>query len=261
MKNNQLLIISLIAVYLFLISPLIIIVFSAFNDSEFLAFPPENYSLRWFYRIFESEMFISAFQNSLLLSLFGAVGSLLVGLPAAYSLSRTKSKWRQPALSLFLSPVIIPGVVLGFAVLKHIVIPLEIETWTGLAIGHVLIMLPYVIRVIVSSLSNVPIEIEEAAVSLGSTRMHAFLVVVLPNIQSGILAACLLAFITSLNDVPVTIFLTGPGVTTLPIQMLSYVEYYFDPTVSAISVLLMLLTIIIMFLIEATMGLSFFTKK
>ena len=225
MKNNKLLIISLIAVYLFLISPLIIIVLSAFNESEFLAFPPENYSLRWFYRIFESEMFISAFQNSLLLSLFGAVGSLLVGLPAAYSLSRTKSKWRQPALSLFLSPVIIPGVVLGFAVLKHIVIPLEIETWTGLAIGHVLIMLPYVIRVIVSSLSNVPIEIEEAAVSLGSTRMHAFLVIVLPNIQSGILAACLLAFITSLNDVPVTIFLTGPGVTTLHIQMLSHVEY------------------------------------
>ena len=153
------------------------------------------------------------------------------------------------------------GVVLGFAVLKHIVIPLEIETWTGLAIAHALIMLPYIIRVIVSSLSNVPVEIEEAAVSLGSTRMHAFLVVVLPNIQSGILAACLLAFITSLNDVPVTIFLTGPGVTTLPIQMLSYVEYYFDPTVSAISVLLMFLTIILMFLIEATMGLSFFTKK
>ncbi|MDP6205382.1 MAG: ABC transporter permease [bacterium] len=261
MKNNHLLILSLSLVYLFLIGPLVIIVFSAFNDSEFLDFPPQTYSLRWFYRIFESEMFISAFQNSLLLSFFGALGALLIGLPAAYSLSRTNSKWRQPALSLFLSPVIIPGVVLGFAVLKHIVIPLEIETWTGLAIAHALIMLPYIIRVIVSSLSNVPVEIEEAAVSLGSTRMHAFLVVVLPNIQSGILAACLLAFITSLNDVPVTIFLTGPGVTTLPIQMLSYVEYYFDPTVSAISVLLMFLTIILMFLIEATMGLSFFTKK
>ncbi len=214
MKNNHLLILSLSLVYLFLIGPLVIIVFSAFNDSEFLDFPPQTYSLRWFYRIFESEMFISAFQNSL-----------------------------------------------RFAVLKHIVIPLEIETWTGLAIAHALIMLPYIIRVIVSSLSNVPVEIEEAAVSLGSTRKHAFLVVVLPNIQSGILAACLLAFITSLNDVPVTIFLTGPGVTTLPIQMLSYVEYYFDPTVSAISVLLMFLTIILMFLIEATMGLSFFTKK
>ena len=254
MKNNHLLILSLSLVYLFLIGPLVIIVFSAFNDSEFLDFPPQTYSLR-LSQIYEG------MRNSFIVSILTGILSILLAFPAAYSLSRTNSKWRQPALSLFLSPVIIPGVVLGFAVLKHIVIPLEIETWTGLAIAHALIMLPYIIRVIVSSLSNVPVEIEEAAVSLGSTRMHAFLVVVLPNIQSGILAACLLAFITSLNDVPVTIFLTGPGVTTLPIQMLSYVEYYFDPTVSAISVLLMFLTIILMFLIEATMGLSFFTKK
>ena len=131
MKNNHLLILSLSLVYLFLIGPLVIIVFSAFNDSEFLDFPPQTYSLRWFHRIFESEMFISAFQNSLLLSFFGALGALLIGLPAAYSLSRTNSKWRQPALSLFLSPVIIPGVVLGFAVLKHIVIPLKLKHGPG----------------------------------------------------------------------------------------------------------------------------------
>ena len=193
--------------------------------------------------------------------MLGATGALLVGLPAAYSLSRTRAKWRRSVLSLFMSPVIVPGVVLGFALLKHVVIALDIEVWTGMVMGHMLIMIPYVIRVIVSSLSNVPIEIEEAAVSLGCSNTHAFLMVVMPNIRSGILAACLLAFITSLNDVPVTIFLTGPGVTTLPIQMLSYVEYYFDPTVSALSVLLMLLTVTIMIVIESTMGLSFFTKK
>ena len=188
-RSGLVLILSILLVYVFLLGPLFIISFSAFNESEFLDFPPKVYSFRWFFRIFESEMFVSAFQTSLFISLLGATGALLVGLPAAYSLSRTRAKWRRAVLSLFMSPVIVPGVVLGFALLKHIVITLEIEILTGMAMGHMLIMIPYVIRVIVSSLSNVPIEIEEAAVSLGCSNTRAFLMVVMPNIRSGILAA------------------------------------------------------------------------
>jgi putative spermidine/putrescine transport system permease protein len=101
---------------------------------------------------------------------------------------------------------------------------------------------------------------EEAAMSLGASRLKTFFVVVLPNIRSGIIAGILLAFLESFNNVDVSVFMTGPGVSTLPISMLNYVEYYFDPTIAAISVLLMIMTGLLIGAIERTLGLRFFTK-
>jgi putative spermidine/putrescine transport system permease protein len=127
-------------------------------------------------------------------------------------------------------------------------------------IGHTIVILPYIIRVISSSLENFDYSIEEAAISLGAGGLKTFFIIILPNISSGMIAAFILAFINSFNNVPISIFLSGPGVSTLPIQMMSYVEYYFDPTVSALSVVLMIMTAILMFIIERTLGLSFFAK-
>lgn len=123
-------------------------------------------------------------------------------------------------------------------------------------------MLPFIIRVIGSSLSNFDFSIEEAAVSLGAGRLQAFFRVVLPNIRSGIMAAVLIAFLESFNNVDISVFMTGPGISTLPIQMLTYVQNYFDPTIAAISVVLMILTGLLMFVIERLMGgLAYFTKR
>jgi putative spermidine/putrescine transport system permease protein len=102
--------------------------------------------------------------------------------------------------------------------------------------------------------------IEEAAVSLGATRVKSFFLVVLPNVTSGVIAAFMLSFINSFNNVSVSLFLTGPGISTLPISMMSYVEYNYDPTISALSVILMVFTVLIMFIVEKTLGLSNFAK-
>ena len=118
----------------------------------------------------------------------------------------------------------------------------------------------YRIRVISASLANIDPAVEEAAISLGCSRLKTFFVIVLPNIRSGVMAAFILAFITSLNNVPLSVFLTGPGITTLPIQMLSYVENFFDPTVAAVSVLLIGTTVVFMVVIERTLGLSYFAR-
>jgi putative spermidine/putrescine transport system permease protein len=122
-------------------------------------------------------------------------------------------------------------------------------------------MLPFIIRVIASSLSNFDFSIEEAAESLGASKLGTFFKIVLPNIKSGIIAAVMIAFLESFNNVDISVFLTGPGVSTFPIQMLAYVENYFDPTIAAISVLLMILTAVLMFIIERLMGLSYFTNR
>ncbi|MBO8169612.1 MAG: ABC transporter permease [Thermoanaerobacteraceae bacterium] len=247
-------------VYFFLIIPLIIITGAAFGTDEFLKFPPRGFSLKWLANIFKVEMFVRTFKISLEIAVLGTVLALLVGIPAAYGLSRYDFVGKNFLQGFFLSPVLVPGIVFGFSLLNFLVIKYEMPVYTSLLVGHTVIIMPYIIRVISSSLENFDYSIEEAAISLGASKLKTFFVIVLPNIASGVIAAFILAFINSFNNVPVSIFLTGPGISTLPIQMMSYVEYYFDPTIAALSVVLMAMTIILMFIIEKTLGLSYFTK-
>ena len=108
----------------------------------------------------------------------------------------------------------------------------------------------YAFRIVGASIESLDYAIEEAGMSLGASRLTVFFKIVLPNISSGIVSAFLLAFINAFNNVPLTIFLSGPGVTTLPVAMMSYIEYNYDPTVSALSVLLMIMSFAIMLVTE-----------
>ncbi|MDQ0048748.1 putative spermidine/putrescine transport system permease protein [Paenibacillus polymyxa] len=248
-------------VFIFLLGPLLIISVTSFEPGTVLKFPPQGFSLRWYENIFEVDLFMSTFKTSIVVSLLGNILALLIGMPAAYALSRFSFRGKDALNALFLSPLLIPGIVLGFTLLRYLIIVYHLPVYAGLLIGHTVIMLPFIIRVIASSLSNFDFAIEEAALSLGAGRLKTFFKVVLPNIRSGIIAAILIAFLESFNNVDISVFMTGPGFSTLPIQMLTYVENYFDPTIAAISVMLMILTGILMFLIERLMGLSYFTKR
>ena len=152
--------------------------------------------------------------------------------------------------------MLVPEIVFGFSLLKGVIVEYELPVITALLIGHTIIAIPYAVRVVGASLAAFDFSAEEAAISLGASPLKTFFVVVLPNISSGIIAAFILAFITSLNDVSVSLFLTGPGVSTLPIELFTYVEQHFDPSVAAVSVLLMLLTIAVIAIVERTLGLS-----
>ena len=153
----------------------------------------------------------------------------------------------------------IPAIVVGFSLFQFLLVKLNLTVTSSLLIGHTLVIIPYIIRVVGSSLEVFDYAIEEAAMSLGCKKSQTFFKVVLPNITSGVMAAFMLAFINSFNNVPVSMFLTGPGVSTLPITMMNYVEYNYDPTVSALSVIFMILTIGIMYILEKTLGLSNFS--
>jgi putative spermidine/putrescine transport system permease protein len=259
-KNRGLGLFTLL-VYIFLLGPLVIIAAASFEPGSALKFPPHGFSLKWYHNILEVTMFKKTFYTSMIVSLAGNLLALLLGLPAAYALSRVTFRGKDALNALFISPVLIPGIVLGFTMLKYVIVTVHLPIYTALLIGHTVIMLPFIIRVIGSSLSNFDFAIEEAALSLGAGPLKAFFQVVLPNIKSGIIAAVLIAFLESFNNVDISVFMTGPGVSTLPIQMLLYVENNFDPTIAAISVLLMIFTAIFMFMIERLMGLSYFTKR
>ncbi|AQS54309.1 Inner membrane ABC transporter permease protein YdcV [Jeotgalibaca dankookensis] len=243
-------------IFLFLFFPLFIIVVTSFGSNPTIQFPIEGFTFNWYANVFQISGFIESFWLSLRISLLATSSALTIGIPAAYGLSRYNFPGRNFLKNFFLSPTIIPGVVVGFSLFQFIVIRLQFPIFQGLLLGHFLISLPYIIRVVGSSMEQLDFSIEEAAWTLGSTRIAAFFKVVLPNISSGIFASFMLAFINSFNNIPVSQFLSGPGVTTLPTNLMSYIEYNYDPIVSALSVMLMIGTIILMILIEKTLGLA-----
>lgn len=259
MKKSKLLTVFVALVYIFLFTPLVIIAITSVGTENYIAFPPKGFSLQWFVNVFKSKAFVNSMSTSFIISGVATLVALVIGMPAAYGLSRYNFKGKEIIKSFFFSPLIIPGIVVGFSLFQYLIVKLNMSVYMSLFIGHTLVIVPYIIRVIGSSLEVFDYSIEEAAMSLGCKKSLTFFKVVLPNITSGVMAAFMLAFINSFNNVPVSMFLTGPGVSTLPATMMNYVEYNYDPTVSALSVLLMLLTIGIMFVVEKTLGLSNFS--
>ena len=249
-----------VLVYIFLIGPLVIIFGASVSDTTFLAFPPQGLTLRWFENIWEISAFRRTIVTSLQVALVGTFIALLIGIPAAYALNRHRIHLPGWLSTLFVLPILVPEIVIGFSLLRSVNVELGVPVFASLLIGHTLLVLPYVIRVISAALASFDFSIEEAAVSLGSHPVKTFFTIVLPNVRSGVIAAFILAFITSINDVSVSLFLTGPGISTLPIQILAHVEQFFDPTVASVSVLLMMLTIIVMIIVERTLGLTVVAK-
>lgn len=258
MKKGKLLTVFVTLVYIFLFAPLVIIAMTSIGTDNFISFPPRGFTLKWFMNVFTSDSFMKSIGVSFTVSGIATLIALIIGTPAAYGLSRSNFKGNAILKSFFFSPLIVPGIVVGFSLFQFIIVKLGLDVYTSLLIGHTVVIVPYIIRVVGSSLEGVDYAIEEAAISLGCTKIQTFFKVVLPNITSGIIAAFMLAFINSFNNVPVSMFLTGPGVSTLPITMMNYVEYNYDPTVSALSVLLMIMTVVVMFIAEKTLGLGKF---
>lgn len=247
-------------VFVFLIGPLIIIIGASLSSSDFLEFPPQGLSLKWFENAIDISAFRRTLGTSFTLAVGGTILSMLIGVPAAYAMARYRVQLPLWLGNVFVLPVLIPEIVLGFSIMKSITIGQGLPVLPSLLIGHALLVLPYCVRVTGASLNSFDFSIEEAAISLGCPAWKAFFTVVLPNIKAGMIAAFILAFITSINDVSISIFLTGPGISTLPIQLLAHMEQFFDPTIASVSVLLMLITIGVMAIVERTLGLTFLTK-
>jgi putative spermidine/putrescine transport system permease protein len=248
--------ITLLLVLIFLIGPFLIIVAASFSAGDTLAFPPQGFSFKWILKVFTVESFRDSFVMSMFLAIGGTFAALLLGIPAAYAMSRYKLPLSETVRTIVSAPIIVPGIIVGLALLRYFVVPIGVSITLALFLAHTALILPYAVRVVSASLNNLRSDIEEAAVLLGSSRMGAFFRVVLPNIRGGILSAFILGFVTSFNQVPVSLFLSGPGVRTLPIDMLGYMEIVFDPSIAALSSLLAFLSIGIVFLAERFLGFS-----
>jgi putative spermidine/putrescine transport system permease protein len=227
----------------YILTPLVFVTWLAFFAQEIPSFPPEGYSLRWFQAIAHNDRFVGGFLLSLELAVIATSIGLLLGLPAALSLSRAEFRGHELVSSLLLLPVVVPGIVLGIALY---VFQVEAEIATGLPLlgslagliaGHVLIVIPWTVRLVSASLAGLDRSIEEAAQSLGADRLTTFRRVTLPAIRPGVVAAALFGFVSSFGNLEMSLFLVGPGRTTLPIAIIQYLEWKIDPTIAAVSVL------------------------
>lgn len=240
----------------FLLGPFVISFMAGFSDGDTLAFPPTAYSLRWTLFVLQDADFLRAFLTSLEIGLLATVLALILGMPVAYAFSRMPPPGMGAIRLALTSPLIVPGMVAGLALMRTVVLRIDAPVFTGLLIGHTTLAVPYAVRVLYSSLANLRVDIEDAAVTLGATRLQTFFMVVLPNIRGALIAAFFLAFVTSFNQVPVSLFLTGPGVSTLPIEMLAHVQSTFDPSIAALSTVLVVFSMGMVFVAEKLLGVS-----
>lgn len=241
--------------YLFLLSPIIVVFFSSFDTRPYLAFPPEHYSLGSYVLLLHNTAFIQAFCASLGIGIVASFLALCCGIPAALAIVRHPFRGRSAVNWFFLSPLLAPHIVLGLAILL-ILSPVHLlDTYTGIVLAHLGITVPYIIRTVSMSFQSVDTRLEEAARVHGASVITTFFRVTLPLIMPGILAGGIIAFLISFDEAVIALFIAGSRVTTLPVAIYHYIEYRTDPQVAALSVVLIAISVVLVFFVERMLGL------
>lgn len=228
-------------IMVFLVAPLGVIMWASFFADRILSFPPSGYTLDYYARAWQLQDFSQGFATSIQVAACATLGSLVVGIPAALAIERLSVPWRGAVREVLLAPMYVPAIVAGAAVyLYYIQVEITTEfqltaTFLGLLIAHTLVGVPWTMRLVSASLVSNGGVAEEAAQSLGANALQTFFLVTLPVIRSGIIAAALFSFIASFTELELSLFLVGPGKTTLPIAIINYLEWNLDSTIAAVA--------------------------
>ena len=232
---------SVTAVYAAMLLPMAVAVWLSFIDQSVITFPPAGYTWRWYARAWETQQFSRSFVVSLEVALAAMGLGVACGTAAAYGLARARFFGRPALQALLLGPLAIPGVVLGTGLYVLFVqvddaIDFRVAgTLPGLIAAHALLTVPWTVRIVAASLVDMDRSAEEAAANLGAPPLKVFFRVTLPAMRPGIVAACLFGFIQSFENLDMTLLLTGPGASTLPVEMMNYLEFRVDPTLAAVA--------------------------
>ena len=244
------------AILVFLLAPVAIVVLFALNPPPFIAFPPTGVSLRWYAKFFGDRAFMHAFLLSLELGVATVAVAGTLGTAAALALARGGLPGAGFLTALFLSPLVLPGLLTGFAMFQLVLVLGIDRGFAVLLAGHTVVAIPYVMRTVLAVVTHADRSLEEAARGLGATPRQVFREVTLPLIRPGIIAGGLFAFITSFDQFPISLFLVSPGQETLPIAMFNYLRFDFDGSIAAASTVSIVLALVLVLAIERTVGLQ-----
>ncbi len=241
-------------IYVFLLAPILIVVVASFNPSQSNALPTGGLSLRWYREFADSDGFVKAFKFSLQLGLVAATLATTIGMISAYGIVRFLGRRRALGQALSLMPMMIPHILISLSLLL-LLTQVTLPEIALLVIGHVMICLPFTIAGIIASLEGVDHQLELAAWTLGASRLRILWEVTIPLVAPGLVSSMLFAFIVSFGDVYISLFLSSPGKTTLPIEIFTYMMWDSSPVVAAITTVQMAMIIVLGLLIERLVGL------
>jgi spermidine/putrescine transport system permease protein len=232
-----------ILVYVFMFAPIAVVIVLSFNPEQFGSFPMKGFSLRWFFRLAQNETILHAFKISLILGFLTAVISTTIGILAAMAFVRYEFPGKNTLNTLLLSPIMIPEVILGVALLLFIRWLQQPKSFMLLLIGHVVLTLPYVLLIVQARLVGIKREYEEAARSLGANSFQTFKEVTLPLLTPAILAGMLFAFTISFDDVTATLFWATAQNQTVPVKIFGMLRHSISPEINALGTVMIFLTI------------------
>jgi len=238
-----------------LLAPVILVFPMSFSADSFIAWPPSGWSVRWYVTLMGNDEMMQALRNSFFLALIVTALTLIIALPASVVLARKEFFGAQLLLSVFTAPLLLPSIVLGLAILIIFVGYGLVGSWPGMIIGHLVLTLPYALRVLITGLKTLPPALEDAAATLGAHPLTIFRRVTLPLMLPALIACSLLAFIISFDEVVVSLFISGTQLKFLPVALYQYVESRSDPLVAAASALMVSGTLVLVLLIERAVGL------
>ncbi len=238
----------------FMLLPLVIVLISSFTADNFVQFPPKSFGLRWYIAAINSETLMSALTFSVQIAVVVVILSGLLGICGALVLARSEFPGRAFIVSLLMAPLALPHVVIAIGLL-HLFGSLRISSSPlGLAAGHILVTLPYVLRLTMTSLVGLDRHIDRASYSLGASYWQTLRLVTLPMIAPGLVAGLLFAFLLSFDEATISLFTSLPGHSTLPAEIFNIASQGSDPVVTSVSGLMIVVATVLVLVIERFFG-------
>ena len=241
---------------LFIIAPLVMVIAVSFTVNGYLSLPTDGLSLRWFYAILDNPDFIDAFWMSVWLALISASIAVMISLPASLAIARNRFIGRDLISAFLLSPLMIPHLVMGVAFLQFYSSVGIGGTFFGLVAAHVILVTPYALRLALASVTGMSVDAENAALTLGASKFTVFRRITFPLILPGVAGGWLLSFITSFDELTMSVFVASPSTQTLPVKMYHHIEQTIDPLIASVSTVLIVLTFLVMLVLDRFYGLD-----
>lgn len=240
----------------FMLAPLVVVVLVSFTDKGYIAMPFDGASLRWYTAMLNDDSFITPFYRSLGLGALAATLATLLAVPAGMAIAWHRFPGREVVLAALMSPLMVPHVVLGIALLRFLTVIGGSSTLWGLTAAHTVVVLPYVLRLVVAAATGFDRSTSQAAQSLGASGWKVFWRIELPLIIPGVAGGWMIAFINSFDELTMSIFVASASTETLPVKMYNYIANTIDPLLASVSTVLIMLTLALMILLDRFYGLD-----
>ncbi|AWO75800.1 ABC transporter permease [Geobacillus thermoleovorans] len=240
--------------FIYILIPLVVTIPASLTSANYPSFPPKGFSLQWYTKLLERPEFVEAFWNSVKFAFLASLFSVLLGTLGALAIAKYNIPGKSYLVSLLTAPLTVPQLVLGIALLIYFTPMLLAGTPMGFLIAHIIICVPYVVRFVLTGLSGFDYNLERAAAILGASPLIVFWKVTFPLIRPAVLSGALFSFLTSFDNVTVSLFMVSPEMRTLPLEIFSTMQDAYSPIVASVSSVVILISVVLILILEKIHG-------